>query len=208
VEENKAMDLGRQMSQTTHQSLETADCCAFMMLFIMRALSRTSNDFSTGKSFLTELDDSSAFVPQTGTTADIAASRRDFDWKSDVFRYKPGNVGTYACDALAMALHCIWTTEAFDQAVLKAVNLGGDADALGAVTGQLAGAVYGYRSLPSDWLAKVRRWAPHRSLEKRCYYLSRQSASGERWSGASYATHFDSLIAQETPLKLSTANQK
>ena len=31
-------------------------------------------------------------------------------------------------DGLAMALHCVWTTESFQDAVFKAINNCGDAD--------------------------------------------------------------------------------
>lgn len=36
---------------------------------------------------------------------------------------------------------------------MKAVNLGEDADTVGAVYGQLAGAYYGERAIPSRWLS-------------------------------------------------------
>ena len=40
-------------------------------------------------------------------------------------------------------------------AVLRAVNQGGDADVYGATTGQLAGAVFGVESIPVGWLAML-----------------------------------------------------
>ncbi len=43
-------------------------------------------------------------------------------------------------------------------AVLKAVNLCGDADSVGSVTAQIAGALYGARSIPKDWLAALNQW--------------------------------------------------
>lgn len=45
----------------------------------------------------------------------------------------------------------------FASAVLKAVNLGEDADSTGAVTGQLAGAFFGETSIPTDWLTGLAR---------------------------------------------------
>lgn len=49
-------------------------------------------------------------------------------------------------DALAMALHIVTYTSSFKEAILKAVNLGGDADTVGAITGMIAGAYYGFDS--------------------------------------------------------------
>jgi len=40
----------------------------------------------------------------------------------------------------------------FRDAVLKAVNLGDDADTTGAVCGQLAGAYWGKSGIPAEWL--------------------------------------------------------
>jgi ADP-ribosyl-[dinitrogen reductase] hydrolase len=43
----------------------------------------------------------------------------------------------------------------FKDTVLRAVNLGGPADAVGALSGQLAGAHYGVESIPSAWVAAI-----------------------------------------------------
>lgn len=51
-------------------------------------------------------------------------------------------------DCLEASLWALATTSSFEEAVLKAVNLGDDADTVGAVTGQLAGAAYGFNSIP------------------------------------------------------------
>lgn len=49
----------------------------------------------------------------------------------------------------------VYTTTNFEEALLRAVNLGDDADTVGAVAGQLAGAIYGYDGIPPHWLAKL-----------------------------------------------------
>jgi len=53
------------------------------------------------------------------------------------------------------AVHCFLSTASFEEAVLKAVNMGGDADTRGAVTGALAGAYYGEDSIPRKWKYKL-----------------------------------------------------
>jgi poly(ADP-ribose) glycohydrolase ARH3 len=42
--------------------------------------------------------------------------------------------------------------ESFEEAVVYAVNLGGDTDTIGAMTGALAGAFHGASSIPQRWL--------------------------------------------------------
>jgi ADP-ribosyl-[dinitrogen reductase] hydrolase len=54
--------------------------------------------------------------------------------------------------ALAAALWAFATTDSFRDCILAAVNLGDDADTVGAIAGQLAGAFYGLEAIPADWL--------------------------------------------------------
>lgn len=57
----------------------------------------------------------------------------------------------YCVKSLEAALWCFFKTESFDEAVLMAANLGDDADTTAAITGQFAGAYYGYQSIKKEW---------------------------------------------------------
>ena len=57
----------------------------------------------------------------------------------------------YVVDALSAALWCFATTDDYASAVLKAANLGDDADTTAAICGQLAGAYYGLEGIPLEW---------------------------------------------------------
>ena len=46
-------------------------------------------------------------------------------------------------DALSMALHTIWHSTSFQELALWNANMGGDCDTVGAIAGQLGGAIYG-----------------------------------------------------------------
>ena len=63
----------------------------------------------------------------------------------------------YVVDALEAAVWSLVTTDLFDQALLKAVNLGDDTDTVGAIAGGLAGLYYGYAAIPEDWLNAIKR---------------------------------------------------
>lgn len=65
------------------------------------------------------------------------------------------NSSGYIVDTLEASLWCILTTNSYKEAVLKAVNLGGDTDTIGAVTGSLAGALYGYDAIPKKWIKVI-----------------------------------------------------
>jgi len=61
----------------------------------------------------------------------------------------------YVVESLAAALWCFLHSDSYEEAVLKAVNLGDDADTTAAVCGQLAGAYYGESGIPLQWLNAV-----------------------------------------------------
>lgn len=57
----------------------------------------------------------------------------------------------YVVDTIEAAFWCLLTTDSYKDCVLKAVNLGGDTDTVAAIAGGLAGALYGYDSIPVEW---------------------------------------------------------
>ena len=63
----------------------------------------------------------------------------------------------YVVDTLEAALWCLLTTANYRDCVLKAVNLGDDTDTIAAIAGGLAGALYGYDAIPSEWLEALKR---------------------------------------------------
>jgi len=65
------------------------------------------------------------------------------------FKVEPSG---YCVDSLACALKCVLTTRSFEQAVVMAVNMGGDTDTIGAITGAMAGALYGIDGIPKEWI--------------------------------------------------------
>ena len=54
-------------------------------------------------------------------------------------------------DTLEAAVWCLLTTNNYKDCVLKAVNLGNDTDTVAAIAGGLAGALYGYETIPQEW---------------------------------------------------------
>ena len=58
-------------------------------------------------------------------------------------------------DSLEASLWCALNTDNYKDAVLTAVNLGGDTDTIAAITGSIAGIIYGYDTIPKEWLEKL-----------------------------------------------------
>ena len=59
---------------------------------------------------------------------------------------------SFVLDTLRAALWSVVRTGSFEEALCLTVNLGDDADTSGAVTGALAGALYGESGIPRRWL--------------------------------------------------------
>lgn len=63
----------------------------------------------------------------------------------------------YIIDTLEAALWVTLNANDFQEAIIGAINLGDDTDTIGAITGSLAGIIYGYETIPKTWLAKLRK---------------------------------------------------
>ncbi len=63
----------------------------------------------------------------------------------------------YVLHTLEASIWCLLTTDNFRDAVLTAVNLGEDTDTTGAVTGALAGLLYGIEGIPAEWKKQIAR---------------------------------------------------
>jgi ADP-ribosyl-[dinitrogen reductase] hydrolase len=165
-------------SKTTHQGEEAAECCRLLTRCILHGI---HGDGTTRS--LVELD--AKFHSESYSINCLARSEqevshkvngarledRNWDWRTRDFRYSPTRagehpdyIGSYAMDALAMALHCVWSTTSFSAAVLQAANLGGDSDTIAAITGQIAGAIYGAKAIPEEWIDAVLRWDPRSDI--------------------------------------------
>lgn len=60
--------------------------------------------------------------------------------------------GWIAEEALAISVYCALLAKSFQHGILIAVNHDGDSDSTGAIAGNLLGAMYGVKSIPSEWL--------------------------------------------------------
>ena len=85
------------------------------------------------------------------------AGRRTAEVSVYKTREEADNSG-WAVSTLESALWAFNLTSNFRDALVAAVNLGGDSDTIGAVCGQLAGAFYGYSAIPKEWITAVKDW--------------------------------------------------
>lgn len=74
----------------------------------------------------------------------------------------------YVVHTLEASIWCLLTTDNYKDATLKAVNLGLDTDTTGAVTGGLAGILYGFENIPISWVNRLARFSDIEDLALRC----------------------------------------
>jgi ADP-ribosyl-[dinitrogen reductase] hydrolase len=125
-------------SRTTHGLEVCIDACRVLGAMIFAAI--------TGKTKQGMLEAAQAVL---GIHSDLL-SIVEGGWRTK----EPSEISGsgYVVQSLEAAVWSFWTTDTFETAILRAVNLGDDADTTAAVTGQLAGAFYGRSGIPIRWL--------------------------------------------------------
>lgn len=63
----------------------------------------------------------------------------------------------YVIDTLEAVCWSIAHTASFKDAIFTAIELGGDTDTIGAITGSLAGMIYGLAHIPTHWMTNLAR---------------------------------------------------
>jgi ADP-ribosyl-[dinitrogen reductase] hydrolase len=134
---------GEASSKPTHASPTAIWCCGFFATLCGMAIRGVSKDH-----MLTWMKDLSK-----GPESVSRITRCEFLTKS---RAEISSSG-YVVDTLEAALWSFFKTETMEDALILAVNLGRDADTVGAVTGCLVGAFYGFQAIPSRWLDPLQK---------------------------------------------------
>jgi len=84
----------------------------------------------------------------------LRAAAEELARRHPVFRFEgyDGESSGYVPDTLRTVLDAFFSTESFEECLVKTVNRGGDADTTGAIAGGIAGARYGLDAIPRRWL--------------------------------------------------------
>jgi len=141
----RAIRYSAESSRTTHGSVEAVDACRLFAAILICALTGADRDAVLAAGC--ELPASER--PLAPAIAAIA--RGDYQAKSEDEIEGSG----YVVKSLEAALWSFATTTSYRDAVLRAANLGDDADTTAAICGQIAGAFYGEPAIPADWRAKL-----------------------------------------------------
>ena len=64
----------------------------------------------------------------------------------------------YIVDTLEAVLWNVLTTNTYQESVLSAVNMGDDTDTVAAITGGITGIIYGFDSIPTEWVTGLKKY--------------------------------------------------
>jgi ADP-ribosylglycohydrolase len=133
-------------SRTTHGLTVCVDACRYLSGIIVGALNGAYKEELTDSRF--------CLVPGYWGHHPLCPEIEEIAAGSFKRLQPPQIKGTgYVAKSLEAALWAFHHSNNFKDGALMAVNLGEDADTTGAVYGQIAGAFYGAKGIPSEWLA-------------------------------------------------------
>ncbi len=141
TDRDRLVDVSRQSSQITHADPRCTYGCAILNLTLAGIL--TDAD--------TPLQNALDYVDPAAPDELTAALRTIAEGTS------PSTLETsgYVIHSLQTALHDGLGSESAEEAIVTAVNRGGDTDTIGAIAGAVAGARFGASQLPDQWLSAI-----------------------------------------------------
>ncbi len=128
-DEQTAVAMALDISNMTHVNTQSDNACRLYTQLIHRILNKNI-----------EKKDMDAIIDNT----------MYYDYKNEETQPTAS-----AYDTIVAMLHAFMNTDNLEDALITAVNYGGDSDTIGAVTGGLAGCYYGYEAIPQRWLESL-----------------------------------------------------
>jgi ADP-ribosylglycohydrolase len=144
----------KQVSAITHGHIRSVIACFYYLEFARLLLHRIDK-FEVYRTLQTEVSD--YLLSQSINPDEIMLFHRLLE---DNIHHLPEDriiSSGYVLHSLEASIWCLLTTGTYREAVLKAVNLGKDTDTTAAITGGLAGLLYGYDNIPMEWRLQISR---------------------------------------------------
>ncbi|HLV08908.1 MAG TPA: ADP-ribosylglycohydrolase family protein [Halanaerobiales bacterium] len=142
---DKAVYYSGQSSLSTHNNPMAVDACRFFGALLQQALQQDRTKGVMSKEEL--LRGKACELELVAEVREIAEGSYRKKGRKEI------SSSGFVIHTLEAALWSFYRSDNFREAVLTAVNLGDDADTVGSVTGQLAGAYYGLSNIPEEWVA-------------------------------------------------------
>lgn len=146
-----AVDQIYRLSSLTHAHIISKVCCVYYVyigMYIMEA----------GRDLHSAIKAAIEAVERYYATEEEIPPVLDKDSLMDYVSFNREDIEStgYVVHSLVASVWCLWNSSSYEEAVLKAVNLGADTDTTGAITGSLAGIWYGMENIPTEWLNELK----------------------------------------------------
>ena len=152
---NDRFDITKKVSSITHGHIRSVIACFYYLEFA-KQIFEGKDKFEIYKNLQIEV---------SNLLTNLSINPREitlFDrlLKSDIHILDQDHIQSsgYVLHTLEASIWCLLTTNNYKEAVLKAVNLGNDTDTTSAVTGGLAGLLYGFENIPNNWLQQIAKY--------------------------------------------------
>ena len=137
----KAIFFAKESALTTHASILVSDSCryfAYILVLLLYGVQKSELFGIKGIKQMEKFFQAQPLHPKVQAVADGSFIHKQRD------QIKSSG---YVIDTLEASLWAFYKGKNFKESLLLAVNLGDDADSIGAVTGQLCGAFYGFSNI-------------------------------------------------------------
>jgi ADP-ribosylglycohydrolase len=147
-------ELTKHVSSITHGHIRSVMACFYYLEFA-RQMIEGRGKFEIYQNLQKSLP---LFFAEIGVEpAEIAHFDRILIQDISILKKDDIQSGGYVVHTLEASMWCLLTTDTYAEAALKAVNLGRDTDTTAAITGGLAGLLYGFDAIPSKWVNELAR---------------------------------------------------
>lgn len=148
LEDKKKMaNISAKVSRMTHDDIEAEISCVFYNRYTSNLIKKENKKLALQET-LKETKD--IFNGEKGEKIYGSLSSIDDIPLSEL------KASGYVVDTLLTAIKVFLSFHSFEKIVVETVNLGNDADTVGAVAGGLAGIFYGYSNIPKRWIQSLK----------------------------------------------------
>lgn len=143
----------------THRLTICNHCCMFYVK-LLQAITKGYNKEDAVKAGAAYLKFGRRIVDSEDEEADVVYYAKFNRIFNADFKFLPESAiksTGYVLHSLEASIWCFLNSNNYSDAVLKAVNLGGDTDTIAALTGGMAAAYYGVDNIPKEWLEQIAR---------------------------------------------------
>lgn len=161
---NERYDITKKVSSITHRHIRSVIACFYYLEFA-KQIFEGKDKFEIYRNLQTEISNHLASLSINPTEIEKFARLL----KGNISELDEDEIQSsgYVLHTLEASIWCLLTTASYKEAVLKAVNLGSDTDTTGAVTGGLAGILYGIDGIPKKWIQQISRYDDIKNLAER-----------------------------------------